>query len=222
MKRRDFLAVVGGTIAWPVGVRPQQPTPNIARIGWLGIGSATAYNPLVEGLRVGLKDLGYIEGKNIVIEFRWADTVEQMPDLAAELVNMRVDVIFASSSTQVAPARQATKTIPIVFASHADPVSVGDVATLARPGGNITGLSMLLSELVGKELELLKEAVPHANRIGVLWNPTTPSHAAALKAAEVSGARLASSFSWCRCGLRKTSKAPSRPLRKNTPVDCWW
>ena len=145
---------------------------------------------LVEGLRVGLKDLGYIEGKNIVIEFRWADTVEQMPELAAELVNMRVDVIFASSSTQVAPARQATKTIPIVFASHADPVSVGDVATLARPGGNITGLSMLLSELVGKELELLKEAVPHANRIGVLWNPTTPSHAAALKAAEVSGARL--------------------------------
>jgi putative ABC transport system substrate-binding protein len=113
-----------------------------------------------------------------------------MPELAAELVSMGVDVIFASSSTQVAPARQATTAIPIVFASHADPVGIGDVASLARPGGNITGLSMLLSELVGKQLQLFKEAVPHANRIGVLWNPTTPSHAPALKAAEASGAKL--------------------------------
>ena len=189
MRRREFIAVVGGAAAWPLALRAQQP-PKLARIGWLGVGNPSAYASLIDGLRVGLRDLGYVEGENIVIEFRWADTVEQMPKPAAELVAMKVDVIFASSSTQVAPARQVTTTIPIVFASHADPVGVGDVATLARPGGNITGLSMLLTELVAKELELLQETVPHANRLGVLWNPTTPSHAAALKAVEVSGARL--------------------------------
>ena len=187
MRRREFIALVGGAVAWPLALRAQQP-PKLARIGWLGVGNASAYASLVDGLRVGLRDLGYVEGENIVIEFRWADTVEQMPKSAAELVAMKVDVIFASSSTQVAPARQVTTTIPIVFASHADPVGVGDVATLARPGGNITGLSMLLTELVAKELELLKEAVPHANRIAVLWNQTTPSHPAALKAVGVSGA----------------------------------
>ena len=97
----------------------------------------------VEALRQGLRDLGYIEGKNIVIEFRWADGVDQLPEFAAEFVRMNVDIIFAASSTMVEPARQATKTIPIVFAVHADPVSLGHVASLARPGGNITGLSML-------------------------------------------------------------------------------
>jgi putative ABC transport system substrate-binding protein len=137
-----------------------------------------------------LRDLGYVEGKTIVIEFRWADRVEEMPKHAAELVGMNVDVIFASSSTQVAPARQATKTIPIVFAAHADPVGVGDVESLARPGGNITGLSMLLSELAPKELELLREALPLATRFGVLWNPTTPSHRPALEALEAARRRL--------------------------------
>jgi putative ABC transport system substrate-binding protein len=102
--------------------------------------------------------------------------------MAAELVKLPVDIIFAPVSTFVEPARRATKTIPIVFASHADPVGTGHVASLARPGGNITGLSMLLTELAAKELELLKDAVPHATRIGVLWNPTTPSHPSALRA----------------------------------------
>jgi len=137
-----------------------------------------------------LRDLGYVEGKNIVIEFRWAERVDQMPELAAELVRMNVDVIFASSSTQVGPARQATKTIPIVFANHADPVGIGHVASLARPGGNITGLTMLLSDLAGKELEMLTEVVPPATRIGVLWNPETPSHPPALKAVEAAGEKL--------------------------------
>src|SRR6476620_9079897 len=102
MKRRDFIALVGGAAAWPLALRAQQP-PKLARIGWLGVGNASAYTSLVDGLRVGLRDLGYVEGENIVIEFRWADTVEQMPKSAAELVAMKVDVIFASSSTQVAP-----------------------------------------------------------------------------------------------------------------------
>jgi putative ABC transport system substrate-binding protein len=119
-----------------------------------------------------------------------AERTDQLPELAAELVRTNVDVILALSSTYVEPARQATKTIPIVFAIHADPVGLGHVASLARPGGNITGLSMLLTELAAKELEILKEAVPHASRVGVLWNTTTPSHPRALKAVEAAGEQL--------------------------------
>ena len=100
-----------------------------------------------------------------------------MPELAAELVRMNVDIIVGTSSTMVEAARQATNSIPIVFFAHADPVGIGHIASLARPGGNMTGLSMLLTEMVAKELEILKELVPDATRLGVLWNPTTPSHA---------------------------------------------
>jgi len=137
-----------------------------------------------------LRDLGYVEGKNIAIEFRWAERVEQLPEMAAELVRMKVDIILASSSTYVEAARQATKTIPIVFALHADPVGVGHVASLARPGGNITGLSTLLTDLAPKELEILKEALPQTTRIGILWNPTTPSHGPAVRAVEAAGQKL--------------------------------
>ena len=137
-----------------------------------------------------MRQLGYVEGKNIVIEFRWAERMEQLPELAAELVHMNVDVIFAPSSTQVEAARQATKTIPIVFANHADPVGVGHVASLTQPGGNITGLSVLLTDLVVKQLEILKELVPQATRIGVLFSPTTPSHRPALLALETASQSL--------------------------------
>ena len=144
----------------------------------------------MEAFRAGLGDLGYVEGKNIVIEFRWADTVDQLPELATELVRMKVDVIIAPASTEVEPVRQATKTIPIVFAQHADPVGLGHVASLARPGGNITGVSMVMTELSAKALQILKEAVPQAKQIGVLWNPTTPSHTVVLKEVEVAGRSL--------------------------------
>jgi len=137
-----------------------------------------------------LRQLGYVGGKNIVIEFRWAETVDQLPELAAELVRMNVDVIFAMSSTEVEAARQATKTIPIVFATHADPVGLGHVASLPRPGGNITGLTIILTDLVAKQLEILKEAVPQATRVGVLFGPTAPSHRPAVQAVETAGAKL--------------------------------
>src|SRR6516164_8006779 len=140
MRRRDFITGIVGSTAMPLVVRAQQPA-KIACIGFLGLGPPAAQSNRVKALRAGLRDLGYIDGKNIVIEFRWADTVEQLPELAAELVRMNVDVIFATSSTQVEPARQATKTIPIVFATHADPVGIGHVASLLRPGGNITEMS---------------------------------------------------------------------------------
>jgi ABC-type uncharacterized transport system substrate-binding protein len=190
MTRRDLITLLGGAVAaWPLAARAQQ-SARVARIGFLGLAPASAFATRVDALRVGLRDLGYSEDKNIVIEFRWAQTVDDLPDLAAELVRMSVDIIFAPVSTFVAPARLATSTIPIVFASHADPVGLGHVASLARPGGNITGLSMLLTELAAKELEILKEAVPQGFRFGVVWNPTTPSHIPALRSVESAGKTL--------------------------------
>jgi putative tryptophan/tyrosine transport system substrate-binding protein len=189
MNRREFVTLAAATVAWPLAARAQQPA-KVARIGYLGLGPASARTTQVEALRAGLRDLGWVEGKNVIIEFRWADKVDELPALAAAFARMPVDVIFAHSSTQVEAARQATQTIPIVFANHADPVGVGHVASLARPGGNITGLSMLLTELSAKGLEMLTEAVPGATRIGVLWNPTTPSHPPALQAVEAAGQKL--------------------------------
>ena len=125
----------------------------------------------MEALRAGLRDLGYLEGKNIVIDFRWAEAVDRLRELAAELVRENVDVIFATSSTETEVARQATTTIPIVFSTHFDPVSTGHVSSLARPGGNITGIAALQTELTGKALEMLMQAAPHVKKIGVLWSP---------------------------------------------------
>jgi ABC-type uncharacterized transport system substrate-binding protein len=190
MKRRDFITLLGGAVAaLPLAARAQQPS-KVPRIGFLRFGPASAYAGRVEALRVGLRQLGYVEGKNIVIEFRWAETVDQLPELAAELVGMNVDVIFAMSSTEVEAVRQVTKTIPIVFATHADPVGLGHVASLAQPGGNITGLTSLNTDLAAKELEILKEAVPQATRIGVLFSPTAPSHRPAVQAVETAGEKL--------------------------------
>ena len=137
-----------------------------------------------------MRDLGYVESKNLVIEFRWSSTVEQMQEAAAELARMKVDLIFASSSTEVEPARRATSTIPIVFAVHADPVGIGHVSSLARPGGNITGLAVMQSDITAKRLEILKETVPHARRFGVLWDRTAPSYRPFLQAAEAARGKL--------------------------------
>src|ERR1700756_5764042 len=189
MKRREFIALLGSAAALPIAARAQQ-LEKVWRIGYLGFGSASSWRSEVEALQSGFDDLGYVEGKNIIIEFRWAERADQTPDLAVQLVRMNVDVIFAPASTQVEPARKATKTIPIVFAPHADPVGLGDVASLSRPGGNITGMSMLLTEISVKELEILRETLPDAARIGVLWNPTTPSHPTAVKAVEAISEKL--------------------------------
>jgi putative ABC transport system substrate-binding protein len=191
--RRRFIALIGGAAAgacagWPREARAQQA--KIPVVGFLGLAPASGWAGPVEALRAGLRDLGYVEGKTFVFEFRWAATVDEMRRLADELVRMKVDVIFAPASTEVEPARQATRTIPIVFAQHADPIGVGHVASLAHPEGNITGISMLLTELAAKALEILKEAVPAAARIGVLWNPTTPSHTQVVAALEVAGKSL--------------------------------
>jgi ABC-type uncharacterized transport system substrate-binding protein len=189
MRRRDFITLVGGAAAWPLAAHAQQPA-KVPRIGFLRVGPASANAGRVEALRAGLRQLGYVEGKNIVIEFRWAETADRLPELAAELVRMNVDIIFAMSSTEVEAARQLTVTTPIVFAVHADPAGLGHVASLARPGGNITGLTTILTDLVAKQLEILKEAVPQATRIGVLFSPTAPSHRPAVHALESAGKTL--------------------------------
>ena len=167
----------------------QQPS-KVPQIGYLSYGSPAESASRVNALRLGLRDLGYVEGKNIALVFRWAETAEQLPDMAADLVRLKVDVIFATSSTEVEAARQATRTIPIVFSAHADPVGIDHVASLARPGGNITGLSVLLTELVAKQLEIMKQALPHMKRIGVLVVVTAPSTRPALRAAEAAAQRL--------------------------------
>jgi ABC-type uncharacterized transport system substrate-binding protein len=190
MRRRELIAMAGtGLIAWPLVARAQQQA-KIARLGYLGFGTPAAGATRIEALRAGLRDLGYVEGKNLVIEFRWADTVEQLHERAAELVRMKVDIIYANSSTESEAARRATTTIPIVFATHFDPVGVGHVASLAHPGGNITGVAILGTELVAKQLELLKATVSRATRFGVLYTPTTPAYRPVLQAAEAARGKL--------------------------------
>src|SRR6266852_7659345 len=174
MGRREMIAFAGTALfAWPLVAHAQQQA-KIARLGYLGFGTPAASASRVEALRAGLRDLGYVEGKNLVIDFRWSGTVEQMHEAAAELARMKVDIIFATSSTETEPARRATNTIPIVFATHADPVSVGHVSSLARPGGNATGLADIQPVITPKRLEILKETVPKATRFGVLWAPPPP------------------------------------------------
>jgi putative ABC transport system substrate-binding protein len=159
-------------LAAPLGAEAQQAA-KIARIGYLSPNLATSPH-LREAFRQGLRDLGYVEGRNLVIEYRDAEgKVERLPALAAELVALKVDVIVTEGGNTVGPlaAKQATRTIPIVFASAGDPVTSGLVTSLARPGGNVTGLSSLSAELVGKRLELLTQAVPGVGQVAVLWLP---------------------------------------------------
>ncbi|MFY9684738.1 MAG: ABC transporter substrate-binding protein [Pseudolabrys sp.] len=181
--------MIGGTaVAWPRMAWAQRSTPPV--VGFLGFGSASASANRVEAFREGLRELGYVEGKNITIEFRWAETVDDLRKGAAELVGMNVDVIFGTSSTEVEAARQATKAIPIVFATHADPIGTGHVTSLPRPGGNITGLSVMQSDVTAKALAILKETVPQATRFGVFWNSAVPSGRPTLQSAEAAGAKL--------------------------------
>jgi putative ABC transport system substrate-binding protein len=169
MDRRTFLGTLtGGLLAAPLAAGAQQ-ADRMARIGYLG---RDLVPHLHEAFLQGLRDLGYVEGRNVVIEYRDAEgKPERLPALAAELVALKVDVIVAPTTVAALAAKQATRTLPIVFPVAADPVTSGLVASLARPGGNVTGLSNLAPELVGKGLEQLKQAVPGVSRVAVLWQP---------------------------------------------------
>ncbi len=188
--RRTFLAIVtGGLLAATLPAGAQQ-VGKVYRVGFLW-DSPAMFPDAIAAFRQGLRDLGWVEGQNIVVEHRWSEgRFERLPDLAAELVRLKVDVIIAPSSIYTGAAKRATTTIPIVFVSHADPIGSGHVATLARPGGNITGLSLMMTETNAKGLELLKEAVPGLARVAVVWDPATPSHRPGLDAVEIRGRAL--------------------------------
>ena len=189
--RRSFVsALAGSVVAGPLAAWGQ--SGRIPRIGWLGGPSRETAQPFMGPFLQGLKDLGWIEGQNIAIEWRFAGgRAERLPGLAAELVRLRVDLIVVPSTPTAVAARNATTTIPLVTVGGNDPVSVGLVASLARPGGNITGLTSSLGpEIAGKQLELLKETVPTASRVSALWNPDTPGNGLALKEAEAAARAL--------------------------------
>jgi putative tryptophan/tyrosine transport system substrate-binding protein len=189
MRRRQFIAGLAGAAAWPLGAFAQQAAKTY-RVGFLWDGP-TVFPDEIEAFRQGLRDLGYVEGRTIAIEYRWADgKPERMRDMAAELVRLNVDVIVAPSSIYTGAAKWATSTIPIIFMSHAAPLETGHVASLARPGGNVTGLSLMATETSVKGLELFKEAIPSLARVAVLFDPATPSHGPGLRAVEAAGPAL--------------------------------
>ncbi len=169
MQRRTFITLLGGTVGWPLVAGAQQPMPVI---GYLNTGSPGPSAPSVAAFREGLSETGYVEGKNVAIEYRWAEgNYDRLTALVADLVGRKVDVIAAQSTLSARAAKNTTSTIPIVFTSGADPVAAGLVVSLARPDGNLTGVSFLTIELMAKRLELLSELVPQTRVIALLVNP---------------------------------------------------
>lgn len=175
-RRRELLIALGaGALAWAGAVRAQAP-PTVRRIGLLSGSSPSVNAPSYRAFRLGLRDLGWVEGKNVSIEYRYAEgRHDRLPDLAADLVRLKVDVIVTTATSDALAAQKATRAIPIVMVAAGDPVASGLVQSLMRPGGNVTGLSQMLQELGGKRLELLKEMVPKLSRVAVFWNPQSAS-----------------------------------------------
>jgi putative tryptophan/tyrosine transport system substrate-binding protein len=200
MRRREFITLVGGTAAWPLAARAQQQAMPV--VGFLHSGSLEPNEKRVAAFRKGLAEAGYIEGQNVTIEFRWAaGQDDRLPDLTADLIRRRVAVIATPGSTQAAlAAKAATTTIPIVFATAGDPVGMGLVASLARPGGNATGLGLQIVELVPKQLGMLRELAPGANRFVALVNPNSALTDAVVKDLQVSASALGLPIEILRAG----------------------
>jgi putative ABC transport system substrate-binding protein len=184
MDRRAFLGTLAGSLLVEPLAAKAQPPGRTHRIGFLW-DSPAVWPHALDAFRRGLRERGWIEGQNIVIHFRWAEgQFNRLPGMVDDLIRLKVDLIVAPTSIYTEAAKRATSTIPIVFASHADPVATGHVASLARPGSNATGTTIIMSETMLKSLELLKETIPRLARLAVIWDPATPSHRPALNAVE--------------------------------------
>jgi putative ABC transport system substrate-binding protein len=185
--RNSQCAILAGALLFALGFPAEAQQPKkVPRIGYLTAASLAAIAERTEAFQQGLRELGYVEGKNIVIELRYAEgKLEHLPTLAAELVRLKVDVIVTAGSRATGPAKAATVTIPVVMAQDGDPVANGFIASLAKPGGNITGLAQLAPEISGKRLELLKEIVPKLSRAAVFGTSTTPGNAQTLREVEL-------------------------------------
>jgi len=192
LKKVGWSSILVAALVLALGAMVQaQQTAKVPRVGFLTAGSPSTIAARIEALRQGLRELGYIEDKNVVIEWRFAEgKLERLADLVVELVRLNVDVILSAGAAVTGPAKDATRTIPIVMAQDTDPVGNGFVASLARPGGNITGLSSYSAELNGKRLELLKEIVPKLSRLALVGQSTYPGNAQALKETELAAEAL--------------------------------
>jgi len=174
-RRRTFITLLGGAATWPLAARAQQAAMPV--IGLLGTTSLGNNETRLRDFRQGLKEIGYVEGENVALEYRWAeDQIDRLPALATDLVQRRATVIFAISPTAALAAKAAIATVPIVFIINEDPVRLGLVASLARPGGNLTGINILTAEVTAKRLDLLRELMPSATRVGVLVNPVNATN----------------------------------------------
>jgi putative ABC transport system substrate-binding protein len=192
IRRREFVALLGGAAAWPLTARAQQ-RPNVPRVGYLFSLTEPQGRHLWDACRQGLRELGYVEGQNIIVDVRWvtvAGRYEQLPGLVAELERLKVDVMVAAATPTNLAVKAANSTIPVVFVAVADPLLVGLIASLSRPGGRFTGLSLLTPDMSGKRLELLAEAVPKLARVAVLSNPRNPASAVFLKETQAAAQKL--------------------------------
>src|SRR5947207_4301914 len=182
MKRRAFISLLGGAaVAWPLAARAQQ-AGKIPRVGFMGNSTAALEANLVGPFRDGLRELGYQEGRNIVIEYRWAEgNYERFPALVAELLAVPVDVIVTAGTPATLAVKKATSTVPLVMIAVGDPVGTGVVRSLARPGGNITGLSSIAPDLEGKRLELVRRGIPKLSHVAFFLNPLNPFHAVSMQ-----------------------------------------